>query len=264
MLCAVGLGAGCGAEPPAAGPELAQAAEAARARPAPVTLGVAAILIELTDNDIELQAFIDGSYTEMAIDDPRGRRIYETETESRLRRQGGLTDHFVASVPTHYLEDEPEFDGTIAEFLSRFPQGTYRFSGKDKNNARVTGEATLSHDFAALPEIVAPVSGTDTPPHVDRNDVVIDWEPVTTRFGDAGPIDVVEYQVVVEHETLRRPRPLADGTNRRMTINLPGSVTELRVPASFLLPNTDYAFEIIAAAANSNTSISVGNFTTGN
>lgn len=271
MLCVVGFGSGCDAGMAAADHhEVAQDLKAA-ARPegdrssvTPVSFGATAVVIELTDNDIEFQAFVDGSYTSVTLKDPRGREIYEAETDSKLRSQHGLTDHFFASVPTHYLEDEPEFDGTIAEFLGRFPEGTYRFLGADIDHARVTGEATLSHVLAALPKIVAPIARSGRPPVVARNNVVIDWEPVTTRFDGPGSIDIIEYQVVVEHTTLRRPTSLIDGFNRRMVVNLPSSVTELLVPGSFMLPNTDYTIEIIATAANGNTSISVAEFITGN
>lgn len=263
LIGAAGLHGGCAPDTTTTEEETGETGETVQpASAGAVLLGAAAVVIELTDNDIEFQAFTDGSYTNVALFNPAGIQIYKTNAQRKLRTQGGLTDHFFASVPTHYLEDEPEFDGTIEEFLGRFPEGTYTFLGSDLDGAPVTGEATLNHVFAALPEIVTPVQG-DTPPIVDRNNVVIDWEPVTTQFDGSGPVDVVEYQVVVEHETLRRPRALIDGTNRKMVVNLTSNVTRLRVPATFMLPNTEYAFEIIAAeATGSNTSISAGSFVT--
>jgi len=39
-------------------------------------------------------------------------------------------------------------------------------------------------------------------------------------------------------------------------------VTELTVPAEFLLPDTAYEFEVLAIEANGNSTISVGEFDT--
>ena len=81
----------------------------------------------------------------MQIFAPNERRIFNLKTQRNIRRQGGLSELFFASEPTHYLEDEPEFDGTIREFLARFPEGEYEFEGQTVNGGELEGQATLTH-----------------------------------------------------------------------------------------------------------------------
>ena len=53
-------------------------------------LGAAVVIIETTDNDIELQAFVDGSpsWKHLEISDPNDRKIFDLRTLQRLRKQG--------------------------------------------------------------------------------------------------------------------------------------------------------------------------------
>ena len=90
--------------------------------------GATSIIIETTDNDIELQVFVDGFlWKRLQVFAPNERRIFELETKKNIRRQGGLSELFFATEPTHYLEDDPSFDGTVEAFLARFPEGEYEF-----------------------------------------------------------------------------------------------------------------------------------------
>ena len=162
--------------------------------------GATTIIIELTDNDIELQAFVDGvEWKSLQIFAPNERRIFNLRTKKNIRQQGGLSELFFASEPTHYLEDEPDFDGTIEEFLSRFPAGEYEIEGRTVNGGELEGQATLTHVLPALPEIIAPVSDGEDPPVVNPNNLIIEWEPVTTRFIGNGPVEIFEYQVIFSH-----------------------------------------------------------------
>lgn len=55
--------------------------------------GAAAVIIRLTDNDIELQVFADAfDWNRLEIFDPRERRIFDTKARGRLLSQGGLTE----------------------------------------------------------------------------------------------------------------------------------------------------------------------------
>ena len=92
---------------------------------------------------------------------------------------------------------------------------------------------------------------------------MIDWEPVTTRFIGTGPVEIVEYQVILDQVDPERDTPWVDGKTRRALINLPGTVTSLTVPPEFLLPEAAYEFEILAIEASGNSTISVGEFVTG-
>ena len=234
----------------------------AQAEEEEIPFGASVVIIELTDNDIELQAFVDGvEWKRVTVSDPNEHKIFHGRATGRLRRQGGLSEMFWASEPTHYLEDEPDFDGTVKSFLKRFPAGVYEFEGVTTVGEReIEGEATLTHVLPALPEILAPVSETDDPPVVDPDDLVIAWEPVTTRFIGDGPVEIIEYQVILDQVDPRREMPWVDGGTPRSLINLPGSVTSMTVPPEFLLSGAAYEFEILAIEVSGNSTISVGEF----
>ena len=227
--------------------------------------GASVLIIELTEDDIELQVFVDGTdWTQVEVSDPNERRIFDARAEGRLERQNGMSEMFWASEPTHYLEDDPVFDGTVESFLDRFPEGVYTFEGKTRDGRELEGEAMLTHVLPALAEIVSPVSDTDDPPLFDPADTVeIVWKPVTTRFIGTGPVEIVEYQVILDQVDPERAMPWVDGKTRRALINLPGTVTSLTVPPEFLLPGAAYEFEILAIEASGNSTISVGEFVTG-
>lgn len=225
--------------------------------------GAAVVIIELTDNDIELQAFVDGTeWKRLKIFGPNEQRIFNLRAQRNLRRQGGLSELFFASEPTHYLEDEPDFDGTIEEFLARFPAGEYEFEGDTVDGGELEGEAMLTHILPALPKIIAPLSDTNEPPVVDPNNLVIEWEPVTTRFIGEGAVTIIEYQVILDQVDPLREMPWVDGGTRRGLINVPGSATKLTVPPEFLEPDASYEFEILAIEESGNSTISVGEFVT--
>lgn len=229
-----------------------------------VPFGAAVIIIELTDNDIELQVFADAfDWNRLEIFDPSERKVYDARARGRLVRQGGMSEMFWASEPSHYLEDEPNFDESVEDFLARWPEGEYEFEGSTDIGVELESEATLTHVLPALPEIVAPVSETEDPPVVDPDDpLVIDWEPVTTRFIGAGPVEIFEYQVILDQVDPERETPWVDGGTRRALINLPPEVTELTVSPEFLLPGSSYEFEILAIEVSGNSTISVGEFDT--
>ncbi|NNL65913.1 MAG: fibronectin type III domain-containing protein [Myxococcales bacterium] len=226
-----------------------------------VDLGAAVVIIELTDEDIELQVFIDGFlWDRMTLRDPDGRKIFSTRATDRLKAQGGMSEMFFASEPTHYLEEEPNFDGTVAEFLERFPEGEYGFRGRTVDGQRIGGVGTLTHVMPALPEILSPLPVGEDPPLVDPDDLVIEWEPVTTRFLGPGGVDIIEYQVILDEVEPERDEPWVTGGTRSALINLPGDVTSLTVPPEFLVPGNAYEFEILAIEASGNSTISVGEF----
>ncbi len=226
--------------------------------------GATSVIIETTDNDIELQVFVDGFlWKSLQIFAPDERRILSLKTQKNIRRQGGLSELFFASEPTHYLEDDPAYDGTVEAFLARFPEGAYEFEGRTVGGGELEGEATLTHVLPALPVIISPVSDGNEAPLVDPNNFIIEWEPVTTRFMGDGLVEIMEYQVILDQVDPPRDAPWIDGKTRRALINLPASVTRLTVPPEFLLPNTAYEFEILAIEVSGNSTISTGEFSTG-
>jgi len=244
-------------------------------------LAASVIIFELTDNDIELQLFADADdWTRMQISDPNGRMVFDTKARGRLRRQGGLSEMAWASEPSHYLEDEPEFDESVADFLQRWPAGNYRFEGQ-----RVSGlgplesEGTLSHVLAALPEVELPDAtvfiededGDEIPLVPFDQSLLIAWGPVTEQFkgedgtlepvGD-GTVTIKEYQVIVSQEDPLRAQPWIDGDSRRALINLPPDVNEIAVPPELMEPDATYEIEILAIEEGGNSSIGTLTFVT--
>jgi hypothetical protein len=231
-------------------------------------LGAAVVIIETTDNDIELQVFVDGSPTWKLLEiiDPNRRSIFDLRTQQQLRKQG-MSELFFASSPDAFpVDDTGEIDpigtmATVEAFLLRFPAGTYEMEA-ELADGELQGKAELTHVLPALPKIIVPISGSEDPPIVDPNNLVIEWEPVTTRFFGEGSVDIIEYQVILDQVDPLRTIPWVDGGTRRALINLPGSVTRLTVSPEFLLPNSQYEFEVLAIEKSGNSTISVGEFVT--
>lgn len=223
-------------------------------------LGAAVILIELTDNDIELQLFADAfDWTRLQVFDPRDRSIFDTRSQGRLTRQGGMSELAFASEPSHYLVDEPDFDESVERFLRRWPEGEYEFRAFRRGLPPLESDAYFSHTLAALSEITSPLEDEEVDPRVP---LVIEWERVTERFIGDGPIDIIEYQVIVNQEEPQRAASWIDGHTRRTLANLPGDVTVFRLPPEALIPNAEYEIEVLSIAANGNASIGVVAFAT--
>ena len=105
----------------------------------------------------------------------------------------------------------------------------------------------LSHVLAAPPEIV--VSGMPAAEECDvsvplvSTPVVIDWDPVTTshpEIGKSGPVQISRYQLFVENEGIK------------MSLDLPPTVTEFRVPAGVIALGPQFKFEVIARTTTGN------------
>ena len=224
------------------------------------------IIFETTEDDIELQAFVDGNaWKTLKIETPKGRKIFDLRTQRKLGRQGLSELHF-ASEPDHFPEEalapSDEANEVVKAFFRKFPAGNYEVEGRTVDGNELEGDATLTHVLPALPEIVNPVSMTDEPPLVDPFNLVIEWNQVTTRFLGDGPVDIIEYQVILDQVEPQRTIPWIDGSARRGLVNVPGNVTRLTVPPEYLLPDTLYDFEVLAIEASGNTTISVGEFMT--
>lgn len=125
-----------------------------------------------------------------------------------------------------------------AETMALFPPGTYTFVGKTLEGDRLVGSATLSHDLLP-PPVFSPSKGE----LVDRHNTVLTWNPVP---------GVASYQVTVSNDAL----------GVVLAVDLLASVTSLRVPPTFLTPNTTYDTEVLAIAPNRNVTLTEGTFTT--
>jgi len=229
--------------------------------------GAAVVIIELTDNDIELQVFADAfDWNRLRIFDPRDRLIFDTRARGRLRRQGGLSEIVFASEPSHYLEDEDDYDESVEDFLRRWPEGDYEFEGQRLHGlGPLDSDAYLSHVLAALPEVTSPEEEAEVP---FDEPLLIEWGEISTSFfDDAVPVEVIEYQVIVSQETPEREESWIDGDTRRALINLPADICEaevcgISIPPEVLESGATYEIEILAIEKSGNASIGVLEFST--
>jgi hypothetical protein len=228
--------------------------------------GAAVVIIELTDNDIELQVFADAfDWNRLKVFDPNERLFFDTRARGRLVRQGGLSELVWASQPSHYVVDEDDYDEDVEDFLARWPEGCYEFEATRLDGlGPLDSEAYLSHVLAELPEVTAPEEDAIVP---SDEPLLISWGAVTTQYMSDDPVEVFEYQVIVNQEAPARDQPWIDGGTRRALINLPADicdagVCEILIPAEVLEPDATYEIEILAIETSGNASIGVLAFET--
>jgi hypothetical protein len=168
----------------------------------------------------------------------------ETITRGRIAKQGG-TELFMESA-------EPDFDELpLAELLERFPEGSYRFRAKGLEGERMEGVAMLTHNIPDGPHLVSPLEGGALQ---DPDSTVVIWEPVAAPNGSP----IIGYQVlVVQPDTgvLALPKVTLD-------IMMPPTATSMAVPPGFLLPDTEYEWEVLAIEASGNQTLSSSFFRT--
>ena len=211
------------------------------------------IFLELndTDGDLGIHALVDGdAWKKLEIENPNERKILEVRARGRLRQQG-LTEIFFES-------DEPTFDELPPEeFLLRFREGEYEFIGKTLEGTELESTDELTHVLPAPPENIL-ISGepaaedcdADPLPSVDGDKpVIIRWDAVTESHPEIGTptsspdIDIVGYQVVVERE---------EPTLLVFSVDLPPSVTRVRVPRVFIDLGEEFKLEILVREASGN------------
>ncbi len=161
-----------------------------------------------------------------------------------FRKQGG-TEFFMES-------GEPNFDEvSFEEFLERFPEGEYRFRGRGVEGERFFGSAQLTHDVPDGPLLISPLEG-DNP--VDPNNAVVRWEPV----GPANGSPIIAYQVIVELPD----SPFPAIPKFVLDVMMPATATELAVPPGFLLPDSEYEWEVLSIEESGNQTLSSSSFQT--
>ncbi|MCI4567068.1 fibronectin type III domain-containing protein [Lysobacter sp. CFH 32150] len=207
----------------------------------PIQFSKARILIELNDTaqDAGIQMLIDGEGWEaLEVIGPNGRgTMLEIEASSSVGLIGVTELFFESAEPS--LQDLP-----LEDLLVLFPAGKYLIEGRTVEGQRMVGTTVLSHDIPAGPHVVTPTAGGIT----DHNNTVIDWDPVADPPGGK----IGGYQVIVE-----LPEPL-----RIFSVDLPATVTAVKVPAQFLQPGTDYKFEVLAVTKSHNQTITESTFST--
>jgi hypothetical protein len=212
-----------------------------RAQAAEIPLEAARIIIEFNSSaeDVGVQVFLDGEpWKTMEITNPNGKKIYSVKGKSVVKKLGSTELFFESEEPS--LDDLP-----LEDFLKLFPEGTYEFRGKSAEGGdELVGSFNFTHNIPDGPVIVAPQAGAV----VNPNNIVIDWDPVTTPTG----IQIVEYQVIVE----------GGDPSREFSIFVPAAVTSVTVPSEFFEAGTDYLFEILAIEVGENQTITEGSFST--
>ncbi|MGH8829445.1 MAG: hypothetical protein ACRDVZ_17935, partial [Jiangellaceae bacterium] len=214
---------------------LTDAAEAGR-KTIPFADARLKIEVNATDGDAGLQVLLDGeAWNEVSIVNPAGQEILNVEGTGPLMDHG-LTELFSES-------SEPPFEVfPLEQFKQLFPEGDYAFRGITIDGNTLVGEAMLTHDIPDGPQIVAPIDGQTV-----RDELVVEWEPVTTPLG----IDIASYQVVVTRED-----PL-----RVFSADLPATARTMPIPSVFLEPKTKYKVEVLAIEASGNQTLTEVAFT---
>jgi hypothetical protein len=188
-------------------------------------------------NDLGVHVSLDGEdWRKLKIINPAGRTIFEVEGRGPYRMLG-LTELFFEGAEPN-LDDFP-----LENLLARFPEGTYRFTGRTVDGDAIAGTGQFTHAIPAGPtNVVAALNG---------NSLVISWNPVTgppDGFPDL-PITIVGYQVIVGS----------------FQVTIPATTTPLQVtvPPEFVasLPGGQNLFEVLAIEASGNQTITEGSFT---
>lgn len=225
----------------------------ARAQESPVPLKEAKLIIEhnATDNDTGFQGFLDSEgWQNITVTGPGGEVLY-FEGRGSLNDLG-LTELFFETV-------EPEnADVSIETMLQKLPAGDYVFEGpvmiNGETGGRTMATAVLTHSIPAGPALLAPAEKAIVP----ATDLTVRWDPVTqTITGE--PVTIVAYQLIVEKDG--EPDKHFIG-KLGLSLYLPASVTEVKLPDAMLEPGTHYLWEVLAIEESGNQTLSSSEFTT--
>ena len=219
----------------------------------------ALIEINSTDGDIGFHFLMDGDDLNSArIHDPNGTKVFEDEAKGPLREQK-LTETFAESAePPCWDDGEVDEDEivTLEDFLERWAEGTYVFTGSGDGGEKSEGVTVLTYELPAAPTTLAFNGGTgviswaagddlgNCASNVELDALVADGVlPVHPE-----DLDVAIWEVVFEPD---------DGSGLKVTIRLPGNVvpTSVTVPADYLAAlddDTPAKIEVGAITADDN------------
>jgi len=209
------------------------------------------LLIEhnATDEDTGFQFFADADpWKKLSVRNPSGSVVLTITPQGKLRTLG-LTEMFFET------NEPPNAEVPIPEVLSHLPAGTYDFEGITLDGVELDGEAVLSHRIPAAPVVTAP-TGTDVRHDRDQR---ISWLPVTTAIHGGRNATVTHYQVIV-NKVDQVPGPGFGAET--LSVHVPASITAMKIPAEFLLPATEYEWEVMAIEANGNQTFRTDFFST--
>jgi hypothetical protein len=212
--------------------------------------------LNATDRDVGPQLAVDADrLIFFSVDNPLGRTILKTFAQGKLGTLG---------VNELALEgEEPSLlEVSFRRLLALFPPGDYRFRGLTATGERLRSTDALTAELPCPVRIVSPPEDDATP--IDN--VVISWQPAPGVFDPdrqrcdrSRDVGLVGYQVIVGIENDAR------NIDRDLVIDLPPSVTSVRVPPVFLaqaarFADTEYEVEVLAIEDSGNRTITEQSF----
>jgi hypothetical protein len=212
-----------------------------------VPLAMAKLNIEYnaTDNDIGFQGMIDSDgWKELVISGPDG-PVLKFEGLGKLAKYG-VTELFFETVRTDHEQ------GPDAEVLWVLPAGTYKIEGTamaaGKEGGKTSGEAWLTHDIPAGPQLRTPAAKAVVP----ADDLKVSWDPVTKTITGTD-VKSIAYQLIVEKAEPSHQHMIG---KRGLSMYLPATVTEITLPKGFLEAGSGYFWEVIAIEESGNQTLS--------
>ncbi len=213
----------------------------------PFKEAIARIEFNSTGEDLGFHVELDAdAWKQATIFSPNGSKLFKVKNQGSVGKQGLTHLAFESAEPT--LAQLP-----LDKFLARFPEGVYTVVGETIKGETLMSPMTLTHDIPAPPMITSPGEGEV----VSVDAVVIDWEPVTSPAG----IEIVLYQLFLfpaDPPVGQSPPAL----NIDFTLEVPTTVTRVRIPPELLEPGIEYKFEVKAIEAGGNQTVTEGLFKT--
>lgn len=204
-----------------------------------------------TSNDTGFQGFVDSEgWEQLVVKGPSG-EVLSFQGRGTLGELG-LTELFFETV-------EPENKGTpIEEILSKLPEGEYTFEGTVMENGQKGGQtiakAWLSHVIPEGPSLTTPAEDAVVP----TGELTVSWLPVIKSV-KGEDVKIVSYQLIIEKD--EEPHRHMIG-KRGLSMYLPATVTQIKVPEGFLEPATPYKWEVLAIEESGNQTLSSSAFKT--
>lgn len=197
--------------------------------------------------DLGFHVELDGEpFNRVTVLSPDGNPVFDFKAQGGVAAQGLTSFAFESAEPP--LKELP-----CDEFLARFPEGDYIFTGTTIEGGALESVAEFSHNIPDPPQIISPAEGEVLP----LDEVIIAWEPVASP--DGIEIDVYLVQVFpVDPPEGQDPIDL----NVDLLFEVPAFVTEVRILPEFLMPGAEYQYEVTAVDAGGNQTLTGGTFVT--
>jgi hypothetical protein len=213
----------------------------------------AKVIIEhnATDNDTGFQVALDAEgWEKMEIIGPSG--VIVEFTPKGTVNELGITELFLETV-------EPEnAKMPLDELFKKMPEGDYQFrataSRLGGKSGMLVGTAKLTHNIPAGVALLEPKEKAVIP----LGDTKVKWQG-TDKAIDGSPIKIIGYQLIVERDEEPHPRMIG---KRGLSMYLPASVNEIKLPADFFASKTSYLWEVLAIEEGGNQTLQSGTFKT--